>query len=66
MRLVNKEMEEMHKTFETRLLNAVWNDDNNEIKKMMSEAEILYKEDYLTKSEFNFMTDIDLIKEIYS
>ena len=33
---------------------------------MMIEAEYLYKEGYLTESEYNTMTDIELIKEIYS
>jgi hypothetical protein len=66
MRLVNKKVKEMARTFETRLLQAVWDDNNSLIFKMMLEAELLYKEEYLTKSEFNLMTDIDTIKEIYS
>jgi hypothetical protein len=63
---VNRIAKEKSLTFETRLLTAVWDDDNSGIKKMMIEAEYLYKEGYLTKSEFNTMTDIELIKEIYS
>jgi len=63
---VNKLAKEKATTFETRLLQAVWNDDNKEIEKMIIEAEYLYKEGYLTKSEYNTMTDVELIKEIYS
>ncbi len=64
--LVNKLAKEKAVTFETRLLHAVWNDDNKEIEKMITEAEYLYKEGYLTESEYNTMTDVELIKEIYS
>ena len=64
--LVNRIAKAKASTFETRLLNAVWNDDNKTIEKMMVEAEYLYKEEYLTKSEYNTMTDVELIKEIYS
>lgn len=66
MKPVNKLAEQKAATFETRLLQAVWDDNNKEIEKMIIEAEYLYKEGYLTESEFNTMTDIDLIKEIYS
>ena len=63
---VNKIATEKADTFETRLLQAVWDDNDKEIKKMMLEAEYLYKEGYLTKFEYNNLTDIELIKEIYS
>ena len=66
MELVQKHLKEKAETFETRLLNAVKNDDNNTINEMIIEAEELYKEGYLTEIEFNTMTDIELIKEIYS
>jgi len=65
-RPVNEFAKQKAATFETRLLQAVWNDDNKEIEKMILEAEYLYKEEYLTESEFNTMTDVELIKEIYS
>ena len=63
---VNKLAKEKSTTFETRLLQAVWNDDNKEIEEMIIEAEYLYKEGYLTESEYNTMTNVELIKEIYS
>ena len=65
-RPVNEFAKQKAATFEPRLLQAVWNDDNKEIEKMILEAEYLYKEEYLTESEFNTMTDVELIKEIYS
>ena len=63
---VNKLAKEKLTTFETRLLQAVWDDDNKQIEKMIEEAQCLYKEGYLTESKYNTMTDIELIKEIYS
>ncbi len=66
MKPVNTYLEAKAETFETRLLNAVWNDDEKTINKMIIEAEELYKEGYLTAAEYNTMTDIELIKEIYS
>lgn len=63
---VNKLAKEKSTTFETRLLQSVWDDNNKEIEKMIIEAEYLYKEGYLTESEYNTMTDVELIKEIYS
>ena len=35
---VNTVTKKMAETFETRLLNAVWNDDNKEINKMIIEG----------------------------
>ena len=66
MTYTDTDIKVMAETFETRLLSAVWNDDNNIIEKMIVEAELLYKNGYLTESEYNTMTDINLIKEIYS
>ena len=66
MKTKNEYIEKLAKTFETRLLKAVLSNDNKEIEKMIIEAELLYKEEYITESEFNTMTDIELIKEIYA
>tara|TARA_R110002049_G_scaffold151088_1_gene314587 strand:- start:115 stop:315 length:201 start_codon:yes stop_codon:yes gene_type:complete len=66
MKFTNKQLNLNSKTFETRLLQAVWNDNNKQIQKLILEAEELYKNGYLTKEEYNTMTDIELIKEIYS
>ena len=63
---VNKELTEMKNTLETRLLNAVWDDNETKIKSLMCEAELLFKNYYLTAKEFNFLTDVETIKEIYS
>jgi len=54
------------KTLETRILDAVWDDNETKIKTLMIEAELLYKEGDLTDAQFSFLTDVETIKEIYS
>ena len=63
---VNKQLTEMKNTLETRILDAVWNDDNVKIKSLMCEAELLFNNDLLTSRDYSFLTDIETIKEIYS
>jgi len=63
---VNITAKKMVATFENRLLDAVCDNDDKIIKLMMEEAEYLYKEEYLTKKDYNFFTDIETLKEIYS
>ena len=66
MKYLDKDNERLYTTFETRLLNAVWNDDNKAIELMIIEAEFHYKNGDLNENDFNFFTDIETIKEIYS
>mgnify|MGYP003648838358 CR=1 FL=1 len=54
------------RTLETRILDAVWDDNEPKIKSLMIEAEFLYKQEELTAKQYNFLTDIETIKEIYS
>lgn len=63
---VNKELTEMKRTLETRILDAVWDDNDTKIKSLMCEAELLFNNDLLSDKDYSFLTDIETIKEIYS
>ena len=63
---VNKELTEMKRTLETRILDAVWDDNDSKIKSLMCEAELLFKNNLLSDRDYSFLTDIETIKEIYS
>ena len=60
----NPEQTAAAKTIETRMIEAITNNKCTIV--LMAEVEILYKEQYLNENDFNFLTDIELIKEIYS
>ena len=45
------------------MIDAVIN--NKSTSKLIAEVEMLYKEEYLNETDFNFLTDVELIKEIH-
>jgi len=60
----NPEQTAAAKTIEKRMIDAVTNNKCTIV--LMAEVEMLYKEKYLNENDLNFLTDIELIKEIYS
>ena len=64
MERVNKKLSEASKKIESEIIDAVIN--NKCTINLISKVEVLYKLGYLTKNDFNFLTDIEQIKKIYS
>lgn len=58
-------LKKLAETFESRMIEAALSNNSKKIEKMIYEAELLYKEEFLTAFEYNVMTDIEQIKEIY-
>ena len=63
MYYTDPELTAQAKTIEARMIDAVKNNKCTFI--LMAEVEELYKRQYLNDNDFNFLTDIELIKQIY-
>jgi len=58
-----KETADARETIEARIIDAVM--ENVEITALMIEVKSLYVNNYITESDFSFLTDLEMIKEIY-
>jgi len=63
MKAINNTLTKSASTIEKRMIDAVIN--NKSTSKLIAEVEMLYKEEYLNETDFNFLTDVELIKEIH-
>ena len=61
---VNTKAKKLSKTIEARMIGAIQSNDDGKIKSLMTEAEWLLGEEYLTPDEFNTITDIELMTEM--
>ncbi|MDA1120887.1 MAG: hypothetical protein O2887_10435 [Bacteroidetes bacterium] len=64
MLFTNPKQTEAARTIEKRIIEAVTN--NQDIIILIAEVESLYKLQYLNDKDYNFLTDISFIKELYS
>ena len=60
----NPILEKKRQTIERRIVKAIENDESTF--KLIRECEMLFKEEYINANDFNFLTDIENLKQIYA